>query len=65
LGLSNSLKSHLFGKLNRLKRKLPRCQELDPYVVSFTKEQRALAGLFCPPDSTREPHAMKTEKQAG
>lgn len=64
-GLSNSLKRHFFGKLSRLKRKLPRSQELDCCVVRFKQKQRALAGPSCSPGSTREHHGMKTEKQAG
>lgn len=44
-GLSNSLKRHFFGKLSRLKRKLPRSQELDRCVVRFKQKQRAPASL--------------------
>jgi len=62
---SNSLKSHLYGKLSRLKSKLPGNQELGPWTVRFTKKQRALAEASCPSDSTRQQHAIKTEKQAG
>lgn len=64
-GLSSSLNRHFFGKLSRLKRKLPRSQELDHCVVRFKQKQTALAGPSCSPDSIREQHGMKTDKQAG
>lgn len=64
-GFSNSLKRHFSGKLSRLKRKLPRSQELEHCVVRFKEKQKALAGPSCSLDSTREQHDMKTDKQAG